>query len=127
MRFFKVQVNVRRCVEDRDNDVSSENGESSHTVRSFKPLVRKSKLVVVDLAGSERIHKSGANLNFQLCFVRQLCLHVIFVFFLSFFSLFYSMFFLYFLVHRNVKMIRIFVHKIFTFDSLVLFFEILMN
>ncbi|KAB2634438.1 armadillo repeat-containing kinesin-like protein 2 [Pyrus ussuriensis x Pyrus communis] len=39
--------------------VASENGDPTHLTKPFKPLVRKSKLVVVDLAGSERIQKSG--------------------------------------------------------------------
>lgn len=54
-----VQVHVRRSVIGREEIISSENGDSSHLVKPFKPLVRKSKLVVVDLAGSERIQKSG--------------------------------------------------------------------
>lgn len=62
-RFFIVQVNVKRSVVEREDDLSSENGEPSHVARSFKPLIRKSKLVVVDLAGSERIHKSGVDPN----------------------------------------------------------------
>lgn len=43
----------------REDIISSENGDPPHLAKPFKPLVRKSKLVVVDLAGSERIHKSG--------------------------------------------------------------------
>lgn len=43
----------------RESAVSSEDDSSSHSVKSFKPFVRKGKLVVVDLAGSERIQKSG--------------------------------------------------------------------
>ncbi|KAF5466944.1 hypothetical protein F2P56_016822 [Juglans regia] len=55
-----LMVHVRRSVIGREEIISSENGDSSHLVKPFKPLVRKSKLVVVDLAGSERIHKSGS-------------------------------------------------------------------
>ena len=43
----------------REAALSSEDDNSSHLVKPFKPLVRKGKLVVVDLAGSERIQKSG--------------------------------------------------------------------
>lgn len=48
-----------------EDNLSGDNGEPSHITKSFKPLVRKSKLVVVDLAGSERIHKSGVYSNLQ--------------------------------------------------------------
>lgn len=58
-----VQVQVKRSVLGREDDVSSENGDPSHLTKPFKPLVRKSKLVVVDLAGSERIQKSGVYAN----------------------------------------------------------------
>lgn len=58
-RFFIVQVHVKRSVMGREDSLSGENGESSHLTKPFKPLLRKSKLVVVDLAGSERIQKSG--------------------------------------------------------------------
>lgn len=54
-----MQVHVRRSVTGREDIISSENGDPSHFAKPFKPLVRKSKLVVVDLAGSERVHKSG--------------------------------------------------------------------
>lgn len=55
-----LQVHVKRSVKGRDLTLSSENGNSSHMVKTFKPpVVRKGKLVVVDLAGSERIDKSG--------------------------------------------------------------------
>lgn len=54
-----VQVHVKRCVLGSEDNVSSENGDSSHLTKPSRPLVRKSKLVVVDLAGSERIQKSG--------------------------------------------------------------------
>lgn len=60
-----VQVQVKRSVLGREDDVSSENGDPSHLTKPFKPLVRKSKLVVVDLAGSERIQKSGVYANLQ--------------------------------------------------------------
>lgn len=53
-----VQVHVKRSVV-KEEVLSSEEGEPSELVRPFRPLIRKSKLVVVDLAGSERIHKSG--------------------------------------------------------------------
>lgn len=52
----------------REDNLSGENGESSHLTKPFKPLVRKSKLVVVDLAGSERIQKSGICPNLRPCF-----------------------------------------------------------
>lgn len=55
-----LMVHVRRSVMGREDNLSGENGESSHLTKPFKPLVRKSKLVVVDLAGSERIQKSGS-------------------------------------------------------------------
>ncbi|BBG97432.1 armadillo repeat kinesin 2 [Prunus dulcis] len=55
-----LMVQVKRSVLGREDDVSSENGDPSHLTKPFKPLVRKSKLVVVDLAGSERIQKSGS-------------------------------------------------------------------
>ncbi|GMN43049.1 hypothetical protein TIFTF001_012246 [Ficus carica] len=55
-----LMVHVRRSVMGREDNLSDENGESSHLTKPFKPLVRKSKLVVVDLAGSERIQKSGS-------------------------------------------------------------------
>jgi kinesin family protein 5 len=54
-----LQVHVKRSVMGREDIISSENGDPPHLAKPFKPLVRKSKLVVVDLAGSERIHKSG--------------------------------------------------------------------
>lgn len=51
-----LMVHVKRSVKG-----TSENGGSSHMVRTLKPpVVRKGKLVVVDLAGSERIDKSGS-------------------------------------------------------------------
>lgn len=53
-----VQVHVKRSVV-REEVLSGEEGEPSELGRPFRPLIRKSKLVVVDLAGSERIHKSG--------------------------------------------------------------------
>lgn len=55
-----LMVHVKRSVMGREDTISSENDEPSHLAKPFKPLVRKSKLVVVDLAGSERIHKSGS-------------------------------------------------------------------
>ncbi|KAM4104967.1 hypothetical protein ACJW30_06G198200 [Castanea mollissima] len=55
-----LMVHVRRSVMGREDIISSENGDPSHLAKPFKPLVRKSKLVVVDLAGSERVHKSGS-------------------------------------------------------------------
>lgn len=58
-----VQVQVKRSVLGREDDVASENGDPTHLTKPFKPLVRKSKLVVVDLAGSERIQKSGVHPN----------------------------------------------------------------
>ncbi|XP_022146966.1 kinesin-like protein KIN-UB [Momordica charantia] len=54
-----LMVHVRRSVV-REEVLSSEEGEPSELGRPFRPLIRKSKLVVVDLAGSERIHKSGS-------------------------------------------------------------------
>lgn len=53
-----VQVHVKRSVV-KEEVLSGEEGEPSEFGRPFRPLIRKSKLVVVDLAGSERIHKSG--------------------------------------------------------------------
>lgn len=58
-----MQVHVKRSVIEREDNLSGENGETSHLTKPSKPLVRKSKLVVVDLAGSERIHKSGVFRN----------------------------------------------------------------
>ncbi|PON35227.1 Kinesin-like protein [Parasponia andersonii] len=55
-----LMVHVKRSVMGREDNLSGDTGEPSHLTKSFKPLVRKSKLVVVDLAGSERIHKSGS-------------------------------------------------------------------
>ncbi|TQD86035.1 hypothetical protein C1H46_028421 [Malus baccata] len=55
-----LMVQVKRSVLGREDDVASENGDPTHLTKPFKPLVRKSKLVVVDLAGSERIQKSGS-------------------------------------------------------------------
>ncbi|XP_059639811.1 kinesin-like protein KIN-UA [Cornus florida] len=56
-----LMVNVKRSVKGRDSAISSENGNTSHMVKTLKPpVVRKGKLVVVDLAGSERIDKSGS-------------------------------------------------------------------
>ncbi|RVX01027.1 Kinesin-like protein KIN-UB [Vitis vinifera] len=55
-----LMVNVKRSVMGREAALSSEDDNSSHLVKPFKPLVRKGKLVVVDLAGSERIQKSGS-------------------------------------------------------------------
>ncbi|EXB52669.1 Armadillo repeat-containing kinesin-like protein 2 [Morus notabilis] len=55
-----LMVHVKRSVMGREDSLSGENGESSHLTKPFKPLLRKSKLVVVDLAGSERIQKSGS-------------------------------------------------------------------
>ncbi|XP_058084442.1 kinesin-like protein KIN-UB isoform X2 [Magnolia sinica] len=59
-----LMVHVRRSVKgrhDREVVLSSENGNTSPLIKSFRPpIVRKSKLVVVDLAGSERIDKSGS-------------------------------------------------------------------
>ncbi|KAG7028657.1 Kinesin-like protein KIN-UB, partial [Cucurbita argyrosperma subsp. argyrosperma] len=52
-------VHVKRSVV-REEVLSNEEGEPSELGRPFRPLIRKSKLVVVDLAGSERIHKSGS-------------------------------------------------------------------
>ena len=65
MIIFLVQVHVKRSVIGREDNLLGDNGETSHLSKSFKPVVRKSKLVVVDLAGSERIHKSGVCLNLQ--------------------------------------------------------------
>ena len=61
-----MQVHVRRSVTGREDVISSENGDPSHLAKPFKPLVRKSKLVVVDLAGSERVHKSGITPTYDL-------------------------------------------------------------
>ncbi|KAE7997035.1 hypothetical protein FH972_001705 [Carpinus fangiana] len=55
-----LMVHVKRSVMGREDIISSENGDPPHLAKPFKPLVRKSKLVVVDLAGSERVHKSGS-------------------------------------------------------------------
>ncbi|XP_010276242.1 PREDICTED: kinesin-like protein KIN-UB isoform X2 [Nelumbo nucifera] len=56
-----LMVHVKRSIKGRESSILSENGNTSHLVKSFKPsLVRKGKLVVVDLAGSERIDKSGS-------------------------------------------------------------------
>ncbi|KAK9143670.1 hypothetical protein Syun_013070 [Stephania yunnanensis] len=56
-----LMVHVKRSVRGKEELLSSENGNGSHMVKSFRPpLVRKGKLVVVDLAGSERIDKSGS-------------------------------------------------------------------
>ncbi|KAL5538182.1 hypothetical protein UlMin_043680 [Ulmus minor] len=55
-----LMVHVKRSFVGREDTTSAENGESSHMTKPFKPILRKSKLVVVDLAGSERIHKSGS-------------------------------------------------------------------
>ncbi|KAF3439967.1 hypothetical protein FNV43_RR18245 [Rhamnella rubrinervis] len=55
-----LMVHVKRSGIEREDNISGENGETSHLTKPYKPLVRKSKLVVVDLAGSERIHKSGS-------------------------------------------------------------------
>ncbi|KAF8380413.1 hypothetical protein HHK36_027899 [Tetracentron sinense] len=56
-----LMVSVKRFVKGREASLSSENGNTSHLVKTFKPpVVRKGKLVVVDLAGSERIDKSGS-------------------------------------------------------------------
>ncbi|XP_060964296.1 kinesin-like protein KIN-UB [Cannabis sativa] len=55
-----LMVHVKRSVMGREDNHSVDNGELSCLSKSFKPLLRKSKLVVVDLAGSERIHKSGS-------------------------------------------------------------------
>uniref|UniRef100_A0A5B6YKD6 Kinesin-like protein n=1 Tax=Davidia involucrata TaxID=16924 RepID=A0A5B6YKD6_DAVIN len=56
-----LMVQVKRSVKGRDSALSSENGNTSHMVKTLKPpVVRKGKLVVVDLAGSERIDKSGS-------------------------------------------------------------------
>ncbi|KAG6597191.1 kinesin-like protein KIN-UB [Cucurbita moschata] len=54
-----LMVHVKRSVV-REEVLSNEEGEPSELGRPFRPLIRKSKLVVVDLAGSERIHKSGS-------------------------------------------------------------------
>lgn len=59
VRFVIVQVHVRKSVVGSEDHLSGENGETSHLMKPYKPMLRKSKLVVVDLAGSERIHKSG--------------------------------------------------------------------
>ncbi|RVX15317.1 Kinesin-like protein KIN-UA [Vitis vinifera] len=56
-----LMVHVKKSVKGRDSALLSENCNSSHMVKTFKPpVVRKGKLVVVDLAGSERIDKSGS-------------------------------------------------------------------
>ncbi|KAA8521939.1 hypothetical protein F0562_012747 [Nyssa sinensis] len=56
-----LMVHVKRSVKGSDSALSSENGNTSHMVKTLKPpVVRKAKLVVVDLAGSERIDKSGS-------------------------------------------------------------------
>lgn len=55
-----LMVHVKRSVNGREASFSSEVDDHSHLEKSFKPLVRKGKLVVVDLAGSERVHKSGS-------------------------------------------------------------------
>ncbi|KAF5178267.1 Kinesin-like protein, partial [Thalictrum thalictroides] len=56
-----LMVHVKRCVKGSEAALSIENGNGSHTSKSYRPpLVRKGKLVVVDLAGSERIDKSGS-------------------------------------------------------------------
>ncbi|KAF4377374.1 hypothetical protein F8388_013720 [Cannabis sativa] len=55
---FTIVVHVKRSVMGREDNHSIDNGELSCLSKSFKPLLRKSKLIVVDLAGSERIHKS---------------------------------------------------------------------
>lgn len=57
--FVIVQVHIRRSVVGSEDHLSGENGETSHLMKPYRPMLRKSKLVVVDLAGSERIHKSG--------------------------------------------------------------------
>lgn len=54
-----LMVHVKRSVV-KEEVLSGEEGEPSEFGRPFRPLIRKSKLVVVDLAGSERIHKSGS-------------------------------------------------------------------
>uniref|UniRef100_A0A7N0TCM5 Kinesin-like protein n=1 Tax=Kalanchoe fedtschenkoi TaxID=63787 RepID=A0A7N0TCM5_KALFE len=51
-----LMVHIRKSVVQTGAETSS----SSQLGKSFKPLVRKGKLVVVDLAGSERMHKSGS-------------------------------------------------------------------
>ncbi|KAL4295713.1 hypothetical protein GQ457_12G001160 [Hibiscus cannabinus] len=56
-----LMVHVKRSVNDRDLDHSSQNGNTTNMAKTLRPtLVRKAKLVVVDLAGSERIDKSGS-------------------------------------------------------------------
>ncbi|KAM6575113.1 hypothetical protein CsatA_023440 [Cannabis sativa] len=65
-------VHVKRSVMGREDNHSIDNGELSCLSKSFKPLLRKSKLIVVDLAGSERIHKSGVYLTSQLSVLHQL-------------------------------------------------------
>ncbi|KAH7519563.1 hypothetical protein FEM48_Zijuj08G0050300 [Ziziphus jujuba var. spinosa] len=55
-----LMVHVRKSVVGSEDHLSGENGETSHLMKPYKPMLRKSKLVVVDLAGSERIHKSGS-------------------------------------------------------------------
>uniref|UniRef100_A0A9I9CNF2 Kinesin-like protein n=1 Tax=Cucumis melo TaxID=3656 RepID=A0A9I9CNF2_CUCME len=54
-----LMVHVKRSVV-REDVLSGEEGEPLELGRPFRPVIRKSKLVVVDLAGSERIHKSGS-------------------------------------------------------------------
>ncbi|XP_023527866.1 kinesin-like protein KIN-UB isoform X1 [Cucurbita pepo subsp. pepo] len=54
-----LMVQVKRSVV-REEVLLGEEGEPSELGRPFRPLIRKSKLVIVDLAGSERIHKSGS-------------------------------------------------------------------
>ncbi|KAL9682152.1 hypothetical protein QQ045_013945 [Rhodiola kirilowii] len=55
-----LMVHIRKSVVESAAAFPTENNNSSHLDKSFKPLVRKGKLVVVDLAGSERVHKSGS-------------------------------------------------------------------
>ncbi|KAK8685023.1 hypothetical protein V6N13_041034 [Hibiscus sabdariffa] len=56
-----LMVHVKRSVNGRDLDHSSQNGNTTNMAKTLRPtLVRKAKLVVVDLAGSERIDKSGS-------------------------------------------------------------------
>ncbi|GLT84447.1 hypothetical protein SLE2022_026760 [Rubroshorea leprosula] len=55
-----LMIHVKRSVTEKEDVNPSDNENSSHFVKPFKPLVRKSKLVLVDLAGSERVHKSGS-------------------------------------------------------------------
>ncbi|GMH09473.1 hypothetical protein Nepgr_011314 [Nepenthes gracilis] len=57
-----LMVHIKRSVKGGDSGLSSENGDSSHMIKTLKPaIIRKSKIVVVDLAGSERIDKSGSD------------------------------------------------------------------